>query len=133
MDYNKKNDHLKNIFLVYVTIYEKTWPMGFFVKVEFDVWLISSTIEVTHAQVSGQSCASFWRYSVLFAIVPHPQKLRNYGPKELLCMRMALQHTTREPESTKWTWPFEMNIKIEQGLKFVLDNNSGLFTDAQKA
>ena len=37
-------------------------------------------------------------------------------------------------KSIKWTWaePFEMNIKIEQELNFVVDN-SRLFLDAQEA
>ena len=35
----------------YVTVYEKTRHMGFFVKIEFDVYLISSTLELTYLQV----------------------------------------------------------------------------------
>ena len=35
----------------YVTGFWKTLRMGFFVKIEFDVSLISSTIELTHLQV----------------------------------------------------------------------------------
>ena len=37
-------------------------------------------------------------------------------------------------KSIKWTWvePFEMNVKIEQGLNFVVDD-SRLFIDAQEA
>ena len=67
-------------------------------KVEFDVWLISSMIELTRVQVSDRLCTSLWRYSTLFAIAPHPQSLRNHGPKALLCTRMAFPHTMREPE-----------------------------------
>ena len=58
---------------VYVTGFGKTLRMGFFQKVEFDVWLISSSIELTHIQVLGRSHTSLLRYSALFAIVPHPQ------------------------------------------------------------
>ena len=29
-----------------------------------------------------------------FAIALHPQKSRNYGPKALVCMRMAFSYTT---------------------------------------
>ena len=40
-------------------------------------------------------------------------------------------------KSIKWTWawaePFEMNVKIEQELNFVVDNDSRLFLDAQEA
>ena len=38
-------------------------------------------------------------------------------------------------KSIKWTWaePFEMNIKIEQELNFVVDKDSRLFLDAQEA
>ena len=35
----------------YVTVYEKTRHMGFFVKIKFDVYLISSTLELTYLQV----------------------------------------------------------------------------------
>ena len=45
----------------------------FFQKIEFDAWLIISTIELTRVQVLGRSCAWLWRYSALFAIAPHPQ------------------------------------------------------------
>ena len=39
------------------------------------------------------------------------------------------------PKSIKWTWveQFEMNVKIEQELNFVVDNDSRLFLDAQEA
>ena len=38
-------------------------------------------------------------------------------------------------KSIKWTWAelFEMNVKIEQELNFVVDNDSRLFLDAQEA
>ena len=36
---------------IYVTGSEKTLRMGFFVKIEFDAYLISSTIELTFCQV----------------------------------------------------------------------------------
>ena len=36
---------------VYVTVYGKTRHMGFFVNVEFDASMISSTIELTRVQV----------------------------------------------------------------------------------
>ena len=32
----------------FVTMYEKTRHMGFFVKIKFDVYLISSTLELTY-------------------------------------------------------------------------------------
>ena len=37
----------------YVTGFEKTLHMGFFLKIEFDAWLISSTVELTCVQVLG--------------------------------------------------------------------------------
>ena len=37
-----------------MTISEKTRHMGFFVKVEFYVWLIRSTLELTHVQFSDR-------------------------------------------------------------------------------
>ena len=36
---------------VYMTVYGKTRHMGFSVKIEFDVSLISSALELTHLQV----------------------------------------------------------------------------------
>ena len=59
--------------LVYVTGFGKTPCMGFFLKIEFDVWLISSTTDITCVQVIGRSHASLWRYSALFVIVSHPK------------------------------------------------------------
>ena len=82
----------------YVTVYEKTRHMGFSMKIEFDAYLISSTIELTRVQVSDRSRASLWSYSAFFAIAPHPQQSRNYGLKALLCTRMAFPYTTRIPE-----------------------------------
>ena len=57
----------------FVTGFGKTLRMGFFQKIEFDAWLISSTIELTRVQVLGRSRTSLLRYSALFAIAPHPQ------------------------------------------------------------
>jgi hypothetical protein len=57
---------------MYVTGFGKTLHMGFFQKIEFDAWLISSTIELTRVQVLDRSLASLWSYSALFAIAPHP-------------------------------------------------------------
>ena len=48
---------------------------------------------------------------------------------------MAFPHTTVTRKSIKWIWaePFEMNVKIEQELNFIVDNDSRLFLDAQEA
>ena len=59
--------------VAFVTGFGKTLHMGFFQKIEFDAWLISSSIELTRVEVLGQSRASLWRYSALFVIAPHPQ------------------------------------------------------------
>ena len=48
-------------------------PYANFFEIEFDVWLISSTIELSRVQVSDQLCTLLWSYSALFAIAPHPQ------------------------------------------------------------
>ena len=56
----------------FVTVSEKTRHMGFFMKVEFYVWLISSSIELTRIQVSDRLRASLWRNSALLVIAPHP-------------------------------------------------------------
>ena len=45
-------------FQLYVTGFDKTLHMGFFVKIEFDVYLISSTIELTIYQVWDRLHAS---------------------------------------------------------------------------
>ena len=48
---------------------------------------------------------------------------------------MAFPHTTVTRKSIKWTWEelFEMNVKIEQELNFVVANDSRLFLDVQEA
>ena len=38
-------------YTTYVTVYGKTRHMGFFVKIKLDVYLISSTLELTYLQV----------------------------------------------------------------------------------
>ena len=43
--------------MIFVTGFEKTLRMGFFVKIEFDVYLISSTLELTICQVLDRSRA----------------------------------------------------------------------------
>ena len=50
-------------------------------------------------------------------------------------MCMAFPHTIVTRKSIKWTWAesFEINVKIEQELNFVVDNDSILFLDAQEA
>ena len=50
-------------------------------------------------------------------------------------MHIAFPYTMCEPKSIKWTWaePFEMNVKIEQGSDFDVDNGHRLFFDAQEA
>ena len=82
-------------FKKFVTGFGKTLRMGFFQKIEFDAWLISSSIELTHVQVLGRSHTLLLRYSALFVITPHP---RNYGLKALLCMRMAFPHRRRQQQ-----------------------------------
>ena len=46
---------------------------------------------------------------------------------------MVFPHTTCELEIRTWAEPLEMNIKIEQGLNLVIDNDSWLFFYAQEA
>ena len=46
----------------YVTVYEKTRHMGFFVKIEFDVWLISSIV------YHGANPRSSFRPTVRFVV-----------------------------------------------------------------
>ena len=58
-------------------IWKKNFCMRFFLKIEFDVWLISSTIELTCAQVSDQLHASLWCYLALFVIMPPPIIIRH--------------------------------------------------------
>ena len=53
----------------YVTVYGKTRHMGFSMKIEFDVYLISSTI--TCVQVSDRSRASLWSYELQYFVCDH--------------------------------------------------------------
>ena len=46
--YTVQYHHLNIIQQTYVTVNGKTWHTGFLVKIEFDVSLISSTLELTH-------------------------------------------------------------------------------------
>ena len=49
------------------------------------------------------------------------------------CIRLSMV-LRMNPKSIKWTWaePFQMNVKIEQGSDFDVDNGHRLFFDAQK-
>ena len=66
------------------------------------------------------------------ATPPIIEKLRSKGCYARV-WRFRILRMTRK--SIKWTWaePFEMNVKIEQELNFVVDNDSRLFLDAQEA
>ena len=74
---DEHNSYITLIFTLIATICDRIWENPsygiFFLKIEFDAWLISSSIELTRVQVLGRLCASLWRYSALFAIAPHPQ------------------------------------------------------------
>ena len=117
----------------YVTVYGKTRHMGFFVKVEFDASMISSTLELTRVQVLDQSCAST-------ALCLRSRHTLNNG--EITVQRRCYARVWRfrilrlrvARKSIKWTSaePFEMNVKIEQELNIVVDN-SRLFLDGQEA
>ena len=65
------------------------------------------------------------------ATSPIIEKLRS---KDVAMHAYGVPHTTVTWKSIKWTWaePFEMNVKIEQELNFVVDD-SQLFFDAQEA
>ena len=57
-------------------ICDRIWenpPYEIFLKIAFDVQLISPTIELTHIQVPDRSRVTLRSYSALFAIAPHPQ------------------------------------------------------------
>ena len=59
----------------------KTLRMGFILKIEFDAWLISSTIELTHVQVLGRSrfIVEIQRFVCDRATPPIIEKLRSKG------------------------------------------------------
>ena len=42
--------------------------MGFVQKIEFDAWLISSTIELTHVQVLGSALRKFYKHILTFLL-----------------------------------------------------------------
>ena len=102
----------------------------FFSKIESNAWLIRSTIELTRVQVLGRLRASLSRYSILFAIMPHPQYLRNYDLKVLPYIVERVKYFTLSTiyesvwhfrilrvtwKSIKWPWagPSKMNVKIK--------------------
>ena len=63
----------------------------------------------------------------MFTISPHPQKMRNYGLKALLCTRIVFLYTTRATGNQLnglGAEPFEMNAKVELGSNFVVDNEN---------
>ena len=84
-------------------------------------------------------CSSF-RATVRFVCdrttPPIIEKLRSKGVGRCYArvwrFRILLRVTRK---SIKWTWaePFEMNVKIEQELNFVVNNDRRLFLDAQEA
>ena len=81
-------------------ICDRIWenlPYGIFSKIEFDAWLISSSIELNRVQVLGQSrfIVEIQRFVCNCATPPIS---RNYGLKALLCMRMAFSYTTHDLE-----------------------------------
>ena len=68
------------------------------------------------------------------ATPPIIEKLRSKGvAMHTYAVSACIVRVTRK--SIKWTWaePFEMNVKIEQELNFVVDNHRRLFLDAQEA
>ena len=63
--------------------------MGFFfVKIKFNLYLMSSTIELFAKSETDRTLS-------LFVIAPHPQKL---SLKVLLCTHMAFPYTTSDLE-----------------------------------
>ena len=67
------------------------------------------------------------------ATPPIIEELRSQGVGYARVWRFRILRVTRK--SFKWTWAesFEMNVKIDQELNFVVDNDSRLFLDAQEA
>ena len=104
-------------------------------KIEFDILLISSTIELPCVQVSDQLCASLWRYSALFVIAPHPNNREVTVQRHCYACVWRFRILRVNRKSIKWPWarPFEMIVKIEQGSNFVVDNSHRLFFDIQEA
>ena len=101
--------------------------MGFFSENWFDAWLISSTIKLTRVQVLGRS-----RASLQSRHTPNDREITVQRRCYACIWRFRILRVTRK--SIKWTWAelFEMNVKIEQELNFVVDD-SRLFLDAQDA
>ena len=108
IDLSKRQVHMDGHLWLNVTGFGKTLRMGFFLKFEFDAWLISSIIELIRIQVLGRSHALLWRYSALF------HTPNNYMKLYARVWRFRILRVTQK--SIKWTWaePFEMNVKIEQ-------------------
>ena len=64
---------------------------------------------------------------------PNDREITVYRRCYARVWRFCMLRVTQK--SIKWTWAesFEMNVKIEQELNFVVDNDSRLFLDAQEA
>ena len=122
-----------------MTRFGKTLHMRFFQKIEFDVWLISPTIELTCIQVLDPiTCFAVELQSFVCDRVTPPtiEKLRSKGVAMHACVvhGVSIYYTYTGSQlhvDCKWTWvePFEMNVKIEQGLNFDLDIESRFFFD----
>ena len=88
-------------------------------KVELYVWLISSTIELTCVQVSD--CVLCCGDAALCLRSRHTPN-----------NRLRILSMTRKSIKRTWAEPFEMNVKVEEELNFIVDNDSRLFLDAQE-
>ena len=121
---------------MYVTGFGKTLRNDFFLKIEPDVWLISSTIELTHIS-SFRPIMHFVVKIQPFvcdcALHPIIEKLRTKGVAMYTYGVFLILRVNQK--SIKWPWagPFQMKVKIEQGLNFVVQNDSRVFFDAQEA
>ena len=96
----------------YVTVYEKTRHMGFFVKIKFDVYLISSSLELTYLQ-SLRPIACFALEIARFVCDPDTrikiEKLRSKGVAMYAYSVSAYYACTGKQLISTWVEPSEMN------------------------
>ena len=101
---------------------------------EFDVWMISSTIELPCVLVSdrllrwGDTALCLWSRHT-----PNNQEIMVQRCCYARIWHFHILRVNRKSIKCPWAEPFKVNVKIEQGSDFVVDNSRQLFFDAQEA
>ena len=106
--------------------------MGFFVKIEFDLWMISYTIDTFKFQIDCALCCGDTALCLRSRHTPNNREITVQRRCYVRVWHFRILHVNWK--SIKWLWvgPFKMNVKIEQGSDFVTDNGHQLFFNAQE-